>query len=117
MPGCPSAPGTPQGIPEACDEGDLQQLLAGFPGVRAVRLVRNRAGEGGPQHKGYAFLDFDTQADVAVLMETKARCAGAAAAAAARPLGMPTAAGEMCAHALPTYALQLCLHSVSFHSV
>lgn len=62
-----------RGIPEACDEGDLQQLLAGFPGVKAVRLVRNRAGEGGPQHKGYAFVEFDTQANVAVLMETKAR--------------------------------------------
>ncbi|PNH12413.1 RNA-binding protein 5, partial [Tetrabaena socialis] len=57
-------------IPEDREDFELRQVLEGFPGLLSVKLVRTR---GTGQSRGHAFVEFATEADAAVLMETKAR--------------------------------------------
>ncbi|EFJ51961.1 hypothetical protein VOLCADRAFT_120369 [Volvox carteri f. nagariensis] len=57
-------------IPEDRDESEVRQLFEGFSGLLSVRLVRSRTSGAS---RGNAFVEFATEADAAVLMETKAR--------------------------------------------
>ncbi|KXZ56739.1 hypothetical protein GPECTOR_1g666 [Gonium pectorale] len=57
-------------IPEDRDELELRQLLEGFPNLQSVKLVRCRTTG---LSRGAAYVEFASEADAAVLMETKAR--------------------------------------------
>ena len=65
-----SATSLSQNVPEDRDESELRQLLEGFPGLVSVKLVRSRTSGAS---RGNAFVEFASEAEAAVLMETKAR--------------------------------------------
>ncbi|EIE24714.1 hypothetical protein COCSUDRAFT_41038 [Coccomyxa subellipsoidea C-169] len=65
----PSATLYVRGVPEEAEEADFYLLLSGFPGVRQVRVSRDRSTG---RSKGYAFVDFDSVESARALMESEA---------------------------------------------
>ncbi|MEW5301957.1 MAG: hypothetical protein WDW36_004780 [Sanguina aurantia] len=59
-----------RGVPPECEEADLMHLLAGFPNMTSLRVVRDRTN---PMARGIGFVDFASVDDARLLMEDARR--------------------------------------------